>query len=100
MFETMLICQLSLFIRFLIYCFTFYSILFINSGKVGNIFGFLCLSALLFIYKITQKIWGNGGRVVTLLPPTSDIGVPFTALPQVGKLVVACHWLAVYNTEP
>ena len=43
---------------------------------------------------------GHGGRVVTLSPPTSEAGVRFTALPQVGKLVVACHWLAVYSTEP
>ena len=27
--------------------------------------------------------------------------LPFTpARPQVGKLVVACHWSAVYSTEP
>ena len=32
---------------------------------------------------------GHGGRVVTLSPPTSQVGVQFTALPQVGKLVVA-----------
>ena len=31
------------------------------------------------------KLRGHGGRV---------------AWPQVGKLVVACHWLAVYSTEP
>ena len=24
----------------------------------------------------------------------------FTALPQVGKLVVTCRWSAVYSTEP
>ena len=33
----------------------------------------------------------NGGRVVTLSPPTSEIGVQFPAQPQVGKLVVACR---------
>ena len=33
---------------------------------------------------------GHGGRVVTLLPPTSVAGVRFPAWPQVGKLVVAC----------
>ena len=33
---------------------------------------------------------GHGGRVVTLSPPTSEARVQFTALPQVGKLVVAC----------
>ena len=31
---------------------------------------------------------GHGGRVVTFSPPTSEVGVRFTALPQVGKLVV------------
>ena len=44
--------------------------------------------------------WGHGGRVVTLSPPTSEAGVQFPARPQVGKLVVACRWLAVYSTEP
>ena len=43
---------------------------------------------------------GHGGRVVTLLPPTSEAGVRFPAWPQVGKLVVAYHWSAVYSTEP
>ena len=43
---------------------------------------------------------GHGGRVVTLSPPTSESGVRFTALPQVGKLVVACRWSPVYSTEP
>ena len=43
---------------------------------------------------------GHGGRVVTLSPPTSEAGVLFQARPQVGKLVVACCWLAVYSTEP
>ena len=42
---------------------------------------------------------GHGGRVVTLSPPTYEVGVRFMALPQVGKLVVACHWSAVYSTE-
>ena len=36
----------------------------------------------------------------SLVPPVSEIGVPFLALPQVGKLVVAYHWSAVYKTEP
>ena len=40
---------------------------------------------------------GHGGRVVTLSPPTSEAGVRFPARPQVGKLAVACHWLAVYS---
>ena len=43
---------------------------------------------------------GHGGRVVTFSPPTSEARVWFTSLPQVGKLVVACHWSAVYSTEP
>ena len=42
----------------------------------------------------------HGGRVVTLSPPTSEAGVQFQARPQVGKLVVACRWSAVYSTEP
>ena len=32
---------------------------------------------------------GQGGRVVTLLPHTSEARVRFPAQPQVGKLVVA-----------
>ena len=43
---------------------------------------------------------GHGRRVVTLSPPTSEAGVLFLAWPQVGKLVVACRWSAVYSTEP
>ena len=43
---------------------------------------------------------GHGGRVVTLSTPTSEPGVRFLARPQVGKLVVACRWSAVYSTEP
>ena len=43
---------------------------------------------------------GHGGRVVTLSPPTSEAGVRFPAQNQVGKLVVGCHWSAVYSTEP
>ena len=43
---------------------------------------------------------GHGGRVVTLSPPTSEAGVRSPLRPQVGKLVVACRWLAVYSTEP
>ena len=38
--------------------------------------------------------------MVTLSPPTSEAGVRFLAWPQVGKLVVACRWSAVYSTEP
>ena len=43
---------------------------------------------------------GHGDRVVTLSPPTSEAGVRSPSRPQVGKLVVACRWLAVYSTEP
>ena len=42
---------------------------------------------------------GHGGRVVTLSPPTCEARVRFPAWPQVGKLVVACRWSAVYSTE-
>ena len=38
--------------------------------------------------------------MVTLAPPTSEARVQFLARPQVGKLVVACRWSAVYSTEP
>ena len=47
-----------------------------------------------------DAIRGHGGRVATLSPPTSEAGVRFPARPQVGKLVVACRWSAVYSTEP
>ena len=40
----------------------------------------------------------NGVRVVTLSPPTSEIGVWFLDQSQVGKLVVVCSWLSVYST--
>ena len=43
---------------------------------------------------------GHGGRVVTLSPPTSEASVRFPTRPQVGKLVVACRWSAVYGIEP
>ena len=43
---------------------------------------------------------GHGGRVVTLSPPTSEAGVWFPVRPQVGELVVAWRWLAVYSPEP
>ena len=49
---------------------------------------------------LERLLRGHGGRVVTLSPPTSEIGVRFPALPQVGKLVVASRWSAVYSTEP
>ena len=60
-----------------------------------------------FIKKLVNKcgclkhhVGGYSGRVVTLSPPTSEAGVRFLAQPQVGKLVVACCWSAVYSTEP
>ena len=43
--------------------------------------------------------YGHCGRVVTLSPPTSEAGVRSQSRPQVGKLVVACRWSAVYSTE-
>ena len=46
------------------------------------------------------NIRSHGGRVVTLSPPTSEIGVWFPAQPKMGKLAVAWRWLAVYSTEP
>ena len=48
----------------------------------------------------TAKLTGrHGGRVVTLLSPTYEAGVRYPVRRQVGKLVVACHWSAVYSTE-
>ena len=41
--------------------------------------------------------WGHGGRVVTLSFPISEAGVGSPAQPEVGKLVVACRWSAVYR---
>ena len=32
-------------------------------------------------------------------PPTFEIKVPIPARSQVGKMVVACRWFAVYSTE-
>ena len=43
----------------------------------------------IYIYILYKHAGGHGGRVVTLLPPISEAEVRFTALPQVGKLVVA-----------
>ena len=53
-----------------------------------------------FQAKLKSILGGHGGRVVTLSPPTSEAGVRFPVWPQVGKLVVACRWSAVYSTEP
>ena len=52
------------------------------------------------IINFIVAVRGHGGRVVTLLPPTSEAGVWFSARTEVGKLVVACRWSAVYSTEP
>ena len=51
-------------------------------------------------FNVAQTDRGHGGRVVTLSPRTSEAGVRSPAQPQVGKLVVACRWSAVYSTEP
>ena len=48
---------------------------------------------IFYLFYIQQPGGGvHGGRVVTLSPPTSEVGVRFPARPQVGKLVVACRW--------
>ena len=59
-----------------------------------------CEHKVLLRWIHSQMGRGHGGRVVTLLSPTSEAGVRFLTQPQVGKLVVACRWLAVYSTEP
>ena len=59
-----------------------------------------CKSGLRLHYLFHVEFGGHGGRVVTLLPPTSEAGVRFLEQSQVGKLVVACRWSAVYSTEP
>ena len=51
-------------------------------------------------YFSTSMTGCHGDKVVRLSPPTSETGVQFPAQPQVGKLVVACRWSAVYSTEP
>ena len=50
--------------------------------------------------EVLMKYRGHGGRVATLSPPTSEAGVRSPPWSQVGKLVVACRWSAVYSTEP
>ena len=49
-----------------------------------------CYSSIIKAY-FNEHTGGHGGRVVTLLPPTSEAGVRFLARPHVGKLVVACR---------
>ena len=65
----------------------------ISSDKVG----LLIVTTVHYVLNVT--FGGHSGRVVTLSPPTSEAGVRFPARPQVEKLVVACHWSAVYSTE-
>ena len=52
------------------------------------------------VYRLCPEGRGHGGSVVTLLPPISEARVRFPTGPQVGKLVVACRWSAVYSTKP
>ena len=60
--------------------------------------GVIIFNSLYLVFTLVLR--GHGGRVVALSPPTSEAGVQSLARPQVGKLVVACRWLAVYSTEP
>ena len=62
--------------------------------------GTACKMYQLYLCNNMLKGGGHGGRVVTLSPPTSEAGVQVPVRPQVGKLVVACRWSAVYSTEP
>ena len=48
----------------------------------------------------TSSLFMESPSLLYFSPPTSEAGVRFPAWPQVGKLVVACRWLAVYSTEP
>ena len=61
---------------------------------------FYCQQVFISLLFFSNSSRGHGGRVGTLSPPTSEAGVRFPAQPQVGKLVVACRWSAVYSTEP
>ena len=47
-----------------------------------------------------QQSNGMVARLASRVTATSEAGVRFPGLPQVVKLVVACRWSAVYNTEP
>ena len=60
----------------------------------------LVKNTLYVYYKTCLNQVACAFAVVTLSPPTSEAGVRFPARPQVGKLVVACRWSAVYSTEP
>ena len=73
------------------------------SDKVSSTFTFSSTFSSLGVIPIhffLPLMRGHGGRVITLLPPTSEAGVRYPAQPQVGKLVVACRWLALYSTKP
>ena len=62
---------------------------------------YLCVFRSYTTHSVSSfNVRGHGGRVVTLLPPTSEAGVRSPSRPYVGKLVVACRWSAVYSTEP
>ena len=50
--------------------------------------------------KVRQVSRGHDGRVVTFLPPTSEIKIRILALPQVGKVVATYCWSAAYYAEP
>ena len=67
-----------------------------NHPSIG--FHFYADNSQLYVHLTHKRV--HGGRVVTLSPPTSEAGVRSPARPQVGKLVVACCWSAVYSTEP
>ena len=74
-----------------------------NDFKLGFVYSrFLQCIVLcnVIFFQNTVLNWGHSGRVVTLSPPTSEAGIRFPARPQVGKLVVACRWSAIYSTEP
>ena len=57
---------------------------------------------MMHIYVSKVFKFSNTATTFTLLyrGPRWQSGVRFPARPQVGKLVVACRWLAVYSTEP
>ena len=57
------------------------------------------MNKVIYVVHVKGLPGGHGGRMVTLSPPTSEPGVRSPARPQVGKLVVACRWSAVYSTE-
>ena len=58
----------------------------------------VCLLFCMMHLRVSYK--GATVAVVTLSPPTSEIGVWIPAWPQEARLVVGCRWSAVYSTEP